>query len=88
MTRLPHLLSIKDSHWSQKLSRELSEGQRRQPYGLHGANNAFWLEARGGTVFVGTRLGLFAVASDNGRLLWYALPDVDLSFSLLALPSV
>ncbi|MGO8947110.1 MAG: hypothetical protein ACLQUY_05500 [Ktedonobacterales bacterium] len=70
------------------LRSEFKVGQCRRPYALHGANNALWLEARDGLVFVGTRLGLFALAGDDGHLCWHALPDIDLSFVEPALPPV
>jgi outer membrane protein assembly factor BamB len=72
----------------QVLRSEFKAGQWRQPYGLHSANNALWLEAQDGLVFVGTRLGLFALAGDDGHLRWHAVPDVDLSFVEPALPPV
>jgi len=68
------------------LRRELYNGQWRRPYALHSANNAVWLEARNGLVFVGTRLGLFALEASDGHLRWHALPATDLSFIEPALP--
>ncbi|MGO8948067.1 MAG: hypothetical protein ACLQUY_10475 [Ktedonobacterales bacterium] len=73
------------TRWS-VLSREFSTGQWRQPYGLHGALNALWLEGRDGLVFVGTRLGPFALNGDDGHLRWHAVPEIDLSFVNPALP--
>jgi outer membrane protein assembly factor BamB len=55
---------------------------------LHGANNALWLAARDGLVFVGTQLGLFALETSDGRLRWHALPTTDLSFIDPGLPLV
>jgi hypothetical protein len=52
------------------------------------ANNALWLEACDGLVFVGIRLGLFALEASDGRLRWHALPTTDLSFIDLGLPPV
>ncbi len=60
----------------------------RLPYTLHSASSGLWLEARDGLVFVGTRLGLFALVGSSGHLRWHALPDVDLSFVEPALPPV
>ena len=48
-------------------------------------NNALWLEARDGFVFVGTRLRLFALSGDDGHLRWHAVPDIDVSFVAPAL---
>ena len=62
------------------LRREVRDGPWRQPHALHAANNALWLAARDGIVFVGTRLGLFALEASSGRLRWHALPAIDLSF--------
>jgi hypothetical protein len=39
-------------------------------------------------VFVGTRLGLFALETSDGRLRWHALPTTDLSFIDLGMPPV
>lgn len=61
-------------------------GQWRHPEALHGAVNAMWLAAWGDLVFLGTRLGIFAVDAETGRLRWHALPTSDLSFYLPALP--
>jgi outer membrane protein assembly factor BamB len=47
---------------------------------LHDGINANNLAARWGIVFLGTWLGLFALDAATGRLLWHALPTVDLSF--------
>ena len=52
------------------------------------AGSGLWLEARDGLVFVGTRLGLFALVGSSGHLRWHALPDVDLSFVEPALPPI
>ena len=46
---------------------------------LRGGMNASWLAARWGIVFLGTWLGLFALDARDGRLLWHALPTLDLS---------
>jgi outer membrane protein assembly factor BamB len=62
------------------LRRELREGQWRRPYGLDGAVNAMWLLASRDAVFLGTRLGVFALRAPDGKLLWHALPAVDVSF--------
>jgi outer membrane protein assembly factor BamB len=70
------------------LRSEVKYGQWRRPYALHGANNALWLEARDGFVFVGTRLGLFALSGEDGQLRWHAVPDIDVSFVAPALPPV
>jgi outer membrane protein assembly factor BamB len=69
-----------------RLLTELQIGQWRHPYTLHGASNALWLEARDGLVYVGTRLGLFALDGKDGTVKWHALPDLDLSFLRPALP--
>jgi hypothetical protein len=73
------------SRW-RALQSELKVGQWRRPYALHGANNALWLEAWDGLVFVGTRLGPFALAGYIGQLRWHAVADIDLSFVTPALP--
>ena len=62
------------------LRHEFHHGQWRHPWQLHNANNANWLAARWGIVFLGTWLGLFALDARDGRLLWHALPTLDLSF--------
>lgn len=62
------------------LWQELTNGQWRHPWQLHDAMNANWLAARWGIVFLGTWLGLFALDATTGRLLWHALPTIDLSF--------
>ena len=67
------------------LLREIQDGQWRRPHALHGAINAIWLSAGWGTVYLGTRLGLFALRASDGRLLWHALPATDLSFVAPAL---
>lgn len=67
------------------LWREMTEGQWRHPWQLHGAMNANWLAARWGIVFLGTWLGLFALDARDGRLLWHALPTLDLSYETPAL---
>lgn len=61
-------------------------GQWRHPEALDGAVNAMWLAAWGDRVFLGTRLGLFALDAETGRLRWHVLPTTDLSFYLPALP--
>ncbi|HET9978942.1 MAG TPA: PQQ-binding-like beta-propeller repeat protein, partial [Ktedonobacterales bacterium] len=63
----------------QAFRHEFYHGQWRHPWQLHGANNANWLVARWGIVFLGTWLGLFALDARDGRLLWHALPTLDLS---------
>jgi hypothetical protein len=77
--------SYPKSRW-RALRSEFTVGQWRRPYALHGANNALWLEARDGFVFVGTRLGLFALSGEDGQLRWHAVPDIDVSFVAPALP--
>lgn len=62
------------------LRHEFNNGHWRRPWQLHGANNANWMAARWGMVFLGTWLGLFALDAASGRLLWHALPTIDLSF--------
>ncbi len=62
------------------LRHEFKNGQWRHPWQVHSANNANWLAARWGIVFLGTWLGLFALDATTGRLLWHALPTIDLSF--------
>jgi outer membrane protein assembly factor BamB len=64
---------------------ELKYGQWRRPYALDGAVNAMWLAADAGTAYLGTRLGVFALREDDGRLLWHALPTTDVSFQPPAL---
>ncbi|HKT37015.1 MAG TPA: PQQ-binding-like beta-propeller repeat protein, partial [Ktedonobacterales bacterium] len=61
------------------LWRELSQGRWRRPWQVDSAMNANWLAARWGIVFLGTSLGLFALDAASGRLLWHALPTIDLS---------
>ena len=61
------------------LWREFSQGHWRHPWQLDGAVNANRLAARWGIVFLGTWLGLFALDAATGRLLWHALPTIDLS---------
>lgn len=67
------------------LLREIQYGQWRRPHALHNAVNAMWLSAGWNTVYLGTRLGLFALRASDGRLLWHALPATDLSFVAPAL---
>jgi outer membrane protein assembly factor BamB len=62
------------------LWREFSQGHWRHPWQSHGEMNADWLAARWGIVFLGTWLGLFALDAATGRLLWHALPTIDLSY--------
>ncbi|MGO8948842.1 MAG: hypothetical protein ACLQUY_14560 [Ktedonobacterales bacterium] len=62
------------------LRHEMRYGQWRKPYGLHGAGNAMWLLASQESAFLGTRLGVFALRASDGKLLWHALPTVDVSF--------
>jgi outer membrane protein assembly factor BamB len=64
---------------------ELKYGQWRRPYALDGSVNAMWLAAGAGTAYLGTRLGVFALREDDGRLLWHALPTTDVSFRSPAL---
>lgn len=59
---------------------EFSQGHWRHPWQVNDATNANWLAARWGIVFLGTWLGLFALDAATGRLLWHALPTIDLSF--------
>lgn len=69
----------------QAFRHEFYHGQWRHPWQLHSANNANWLAARWGVVFLGTWLGLFALDARDGRLLWHVLPTLDLSFVAPAL---
>ncbi len=62
------------------LWREFTQGHWRHPWRVDNAVNANWLVARWGIVFLGTWLGLFALDAATGRLLWHALPTIDLSF--------
>lgn len=80
-----HAPGGKPSPRRQALRHEFHHGQWRRPWRLHGSNNANWLAARWGIVFLGTWLGLFALDAATGRLLWYALPTVDLSYVAPAL---
>ena len=73
-------------HRTIRLLTELHVGQWRRPYSLHRSINALWLEARDGLVYVGTRLGLFALDGKDGTVKWHAMPDLDLSFVLPAMP--
>jgi outer membrane protein assembly factor BamB len=75
----------KPSPRRQAFRHEFYHGQWRHPWQLHNANNANWLAARWGIVFLGTWLGLFALDARDGRLLWHALPTLDLSFVAPAL---
>lgn len=59
---------------------ELQWGHWRHPWQLDGTMNANPMAARWGMVFLGTWLGLFALDATSGRLLWHALPTIDLSF--------
>jgi outer membrane protein assembly factor BamB len=59
---------------------ELRQGQWRHPYSLHGTVNAEWLVTNQESVFYGTWLGVFALRASDGKLLWHALPTVDVSF--------
>ncbi|HEX5442000.1 MAG TPA: hypothetical protein VFW76_14010, partial [Ktedonobacterales bacterium] len=61
------------------LWQEFLWGHWRHPWQLDGAMNANRLAARWGIVFLGTWLGLFALDAATGRLLWHALPTIDLS---------
>jgi outer membrane protein assembly factor BamB len=65
--------------------RELRSGQ--YPEALHTAMNAMWLVVDWGFVFLGTRLGVFALDAQSGDLQWHALPTTDLSCCDPALPS-
>lgn len=69
------------------LRQEMLRGQWRRPYALHSANNALWLRVHGARVFLGTRIGLFALDGRSGDMLWHALPTTDLSFVDPALPA-
>ncbi len=75
-----HVRGRKPSPRRQALRHEFHHGQWRRPWRLHGSNNANWLAARWGIVFLGTWLGLFALDAATGRLLWHALPTIDLSY--------
>jgi outer membrane protein assembly factor BamB len=75
-----HVRGQKPSPRRQALRHEFHHGQWRHPWRLHGSNNANWLAARWGIVFLGTWLGLFALDAATGRLLWHALPTIDLSY--------
>jgi outer membrane protein assembly factor BamB len=66
---------------------ELSRGQWRHPEALHSAMNAMWLVTDGEIVFLGTRLGVFALEAQTGDLRWHSLPMTDLSCCDPALPS-
>lgn len=77
----PSLRAIGAALW-----REVAHGQWRHPYELHGAVNAMWLAADTGAAYLGTRLGVFALGADDGRLRWHALPITDVSFVDPALP--
>jgi outer membrane protein assembly factor BamB len=98
--RAPHLLAVGVARSAATLStalardvrglellNELRWGQWRHPEVLHSAVNAMWLVADGGIVFLGTRLGVFALEAQTGDLLWHALPTTDLSCCDPALPS-
>src|SRR5262249_51093173 len=71
----------------QELLGEVRSGQWRHPEALHTAVNAMWLVADGEMLFLGTRLGVFALGAQSGGLRWHALPTMDLSFCEPALPS-
>jgi outer membrane protein assembly factor BamB len=58
---------------------EVQWGHWRHPWQLDSAMNANRMAARWGMVFLGTWLGLFALDATSGRLLWHALPTIDLS---------
>lgn len=62
------------------LWREITAGQWRRPYALHEPTNAMWLAANAHTAYLGTRIGVFALRADDGRLLWHALPTTDVSY--------
>jgi outer membrane protein assembly factor BamB len=55
--------------------REVAVGLWRRPHVVEFAR----LVSGGGAVYLGTRLGLFALDVKQGHLLWYALPNTDLS---------
>jgi hypothetical protein len=55
--------------------REITVGLWRRPHVVEVARLTGGL----GAVYLGTRLGLFALDAKQGRLLWYALPNTDLS---------
>jgi hypothetical protein len=57
------------------IHREISVGLWRRPHVVELARLTSGL----GTVYLGTRLGLFALDAKQGRLVWYALPNTDLS---------
>ncbi len=55
--------------------REITAGLWRRPHVVELAR----LSGGGSVIYLGTRLGLFALDAKDGRLLWYALPNTDLS---------
>jgi outer membrane protein assembly factor BamB len=57
------------------IQREITVGLWRRPHVVELAR----LTGGQGVVYLGTRLGLFALDAKQGRLLWYALPNTDLS---------
>ncbi|HEY7093162.1 MAG TPA: PQQ-binding-like beta-propeller repeat protein [Ktedonobacterales bacterium] len=57
------------------IHREITVGLWRRPHVVELAR----LTGGRGAVYLGTRLGLFALDAKQGRLLWYALPNTDLS---------
>jgi outer membrane protein assembly factor BamB len=57
------------------IHREITVGLWRRPHVVELAR----LTGGGGVVYLGTRLGLFALDAKQGHLLWYALPNTDLS---------
>ncbi|HEX6544350.1 MAG TPA: hypothetical protein VF040_21515, partial [Ktedonobacterales bacterium] len=77
--RLRDIRSSIASNVGWPLWHEFRNGHWRHPWALHAAMNANWLAARWGIVFLGTWLGLFALDAANGRLLWHALPALNLS---------
>jgi outer membrane protein assembly factor BamB len=57
------------------IHREITVGLWRRPHVVEVARLTGGL----GAVYLGTRLGLFALDAKQGRLVWYALPNTDLS---------
>jgi outer membrane protein assembly factor BamB len=67
------------------LAKEIRQGQWRHPQALDAAVNDMWLVSGWGAVYLGTRLGVFALDAGDGHLLWHGLPTTDLSFITSAL---
>jgi hypothetical protein len=57
------------------VQREITVGLWQRPHVVEVARLTSGL----GVVYLGTRLGLFALDAQQGRLVWYALPNTDLS---------